>query len=151
MHKERLSPSTTNNNFHTENFNQNGGNFTKHHQFLFPSHIYKRLFDTSIFPKTQSLTALTAPTAIIANTNSGNMDNKSTAITTSSSTAISSSRSASPATASGTSVHSIPRNLLFSCTDEGGKSDDEDRNKENEEVRLILILFLFLEFHSSLV
>lgn len=128
MHNRRFSP--TPNQTHSnhskggsasvgENVDVNvvGGNFPKHHQFLFPSHLYKRLFDTTtaIFPK--------APPT----TSTMNVDNKNT-------------------TAPEASVIP-KNLLFSCAADDVGKSDDEERNKENEEVRFSLFLFFssFLE------
>ena len=120
MHNRRFSPTPnqthSNHNKGTsvgENVDVNvaGGNFTKHHQFLFPSHLYKRLFDTTtaIFPK--------APPT----TSTMNVDNKNT-------------------TAPEASVIP-KNLLFSCAADDVGKSDDEERNKENEEVRFSLFLF----------
>lgn len=122
MHNRRFSP--TPNQTHSnhnkgasvgENVDVNvaGGNFTKHHQFLFPSHLYKRLFDTTtaIFPK--------APPT----TSTMNVDNKNT-------------------TAPEASVIP-KNLLFSCAADDVGKSDDEERNKENEEVRFSLFSILF--------
>lgn len=121
MHNRRFSP--TPNQTHSnhnkgasvgENVDVNvaGGNFPKHHQFLFPSHLYKRLFDTTtaIFPK--------APPT----TSTMNVDNKNT-------------------TAPEASVIP-KNLLFSCAADDVGKSDDEERNKENEEVRFIRISIL---------
>lgn len=101
-------------NFHA-NYNQTPpNNFAKHHQFLFPSHLYKRLFDTSIFPKTQITQTPEYPSTMEGHhKNNGNNSNNC-----------------------GGSAP-IPRNLLFS--DEAAKSDD----KENEEVRFDFTVSLF--------
>ena len=88
------------NNFHV-NYNQAPTtNFPKPHQFLFPSHLYKRLFDTSIFPKSQTQDYIQNMDGHHKN-NGGNLGGSVGAL--------------------------IPRNLLFS--DEAAKSDDKENEE----------------------
>lgn len=132
MHKERLSPSTyaIDNFIHLSsgattavtvaaaaattmntNINNNSINNTKPHQFLFPPHLYKRLFDTGIFPTATSTTnhivgAAIQQAAAAATT-------FTTATTIPHTTAI-----ATIKTIDKFNTNTIPKNLLFSCTDD---------------------------------